>query len=92
MRDLFWKGAIMKRRGTTLQDYDLVDRQDMKKTSLFVKFGIIIPNLCFLLDPLTNKHRRTWSSMINLGFYDKLVDSFQDLSKVNNPSVNKAKV
>ena len=36
------------------------------KTSPFVKFEIILPLLCFLLDPLTNNHCRTWSSMINL--------------------------
>ena len=37
-----------------------------EKVSPFVKFEIILPLLCFLLDPLTNKHCRTWSSMINL--------------------------
>ena len=37
-----------------------------KKVSSFAKFEIILPFLCFLLDPLTNKHCRTWSSMINL--------------------------
>ena len=36
------------------------------KVSPFVKFEIILPLLCFLLDPLTNKHCRIWSSMINL--------------------------
>ena len=36
------------------------------KVSPFVKFEIILPLLCFLLDLLTNKHCRTWSSMINL--------------------------
>ena len=35
----FWKGA---RRGTTLQDYDLVDIRD-EKASPFVKFEIILP-------------------------------------------------
>ena len=37
-----------------------------KKVCPFVKFEIILPLLCFWLDPLTNKHYRTWSSMINL--------------------------
>ena len=27
---------------------------------------LILPLLCFLLDTLTNKHFRTWSSIINL--------------------------
>ena len=31
-----------------------------------MKFEIILPLLCFLLDPLTNRHCRAWSSMINL--------------------------
>ena len=33
---------------------------------LFVKYEIILPLLCFLLDHFTNKHSRTWSCMINL--------------------------
>ena len=37
-----------------------------KNVSPFVKFEIIQPLLCFLLDPLTNKHCRTLSSKINL--------------------------
>ena len=37
-----------------------------EKVSTFVKFEIILPLLCFLLDPLTNKHCRIWSSMITL--------------------------
>ena len=36
------------------------------KVSSFVKFEIILPLLSFLLDHLTNKHRRTWISLINL--------------------------
>ena len=31
-----------------------------------MKFEIILPLLCFLLDPLINKHCRAWSFMINL--------------------------
>ena len=47
----FWKGARM---GTTLQDYLLVDIRD-EKVYPFVKFEMILPLLCFLLDPITNK-------------------------------------
>ena len=36
------------------------------KVSPFVKFEIILPLRCILLYPLTNKHYKTWSSMINL--------------------------
>ena len=61
----FWKGAIMERRGTTLQDYNLVDIRH-EKVSSFVKFEIILSLLCFLQDPLTNKHCRNWSSIRNL--------------------------
>ena len=39
---------------------------EVKKVSPFVKFEIILPLLCFLSGPLTNKHCKTWSSMINL--------------------------
>ena len=61
---LFWR----VKEGGTLWDYPqehLVVIRD-EKVSPFVKFEIILPLLCFLLDPLTNKHCRTWSSMINL--------------------------
>ena len=47
-----------------MQDYHLVDIRH-EKVSPFVKFEIILPLFCFLLDPLTSKHCRTWSSMIN---------------------------
>ena len=76
----------MKRRGTTLQDYNLVDIRH-EKVSPFVKFEIILLLLCFLLDPLTNKH-----CMQDMEFYDELMDRFQDLSKVKNPAVSQAKV
>ena len=72
-KGLFRKGAIMKRRETTLQDHNLVDIKH-EKVSPFVKFEIILSLLYF--------HE----------FYDKLVDRFQDLSKVNNPFVNKDEV
>ena len=37
-----------------------------EKVCPFVKFKIILPLLCCLLDPLTNKRCRAWISMINL--------------------------
>ena len=69
-----------------MQDYHLVDIRHEKDSPL-VKFEIILPLLCFLLDPLTNKH-----FMQDMKFYDKLVDRFQNLSKVKNPAASKAKV
>ena len=56
------------RWGTTLWDYPkvyLVVIRD-EKSPTFVKFEIILPLLRSLLDHLTNKHCRAWSSMINL--------------------------
>ena len=56
------------RWGTALWDYPqeyLVVIRD-EKGSPFVKFEIIPPLLCFLLDHLPNKYCRAWSSMINL--------------------------
>ena len=64
-KGLFWKGAIIKRRGTTFARLKLGWYKTWK-VSPFVKSEIILPLLCFLLDPLTNKHCRTWSSMMNL--------------------------
>ena len=69
-----------------MQDYHLADIRH-ERVSPFVKFEIIPPLLCFLLDLLTNKH-----CMQDMEFYDKLVDRFKDLSKVKNPAVSKAKV
>ena len=54
------------------------------KVSAFVKFEIILPLLCFLLDAITNRHYRTMEF--------KFVDRFQDLSKVKNPAVRIAKI
>ena len=74
------------KRGTALwdkpQEYLVVIRDE--NVSPFVKFEIILPLFCFLLDPLTNKHCRAW-------FFDKFVDRFQDISKVKNPAVSKTK-
>ena len=64
------KGA---RRGPTLweypQEHSVVIRDE--KVSPFVKCEIILLLLCFSLDPLPNKHCRTWSSMINLRIVSK---------------------
>ena len=48
------------------------------------KFEIILPLLCFLLDPLKNKHCRIWSSMINLWIDSRTCQKY--------PVVSKAKV
>ena len=66
-----------------MQDYHLDDIRD-EKAFLFVEFEIILPLLCFCLTPLQ-------TSTTGHGLYDKLLDRFQDLSKVKNP-VSKAKV
>ena len=56
------------KKGTTLRDYPrehLVDIRD-EKASPFVKFEIILPLFCFLLELFTNKHCKTLISKINL--------------------------
>ena len=66
---LFLAKLKSTRREATLQDYlqeHLVVIRD-EKVSPFVKFEIILPLLCFLLDSPTNKHYGTWSFIINLG-------------------------
>ena len=62
----FLTGA--RRMGAAFWDYlqeHLVVIRD-ENVCPFVKCEIIVPLLCCLLDPLTNKHCRAWSSMINL--------------------------
>ena len=49
------------------------------KTNQETLLSIECPDIFFLSDPLTNKHCRIWSSMINL-------------PKVKNPAVSEAKV
>ena len=53
----FFGGCKKGGRGGTLRDYLkghlVVIRQE--RVSPFVKFKVILPLLCFLLDPLTNK-------------------------------------
>ena len=58
------KGDHIVRLSSSSQEHLVVIRYE--KASPFVKFGITLPILCLLLDPLTNKHCRIWSSMINL--------------------------
>ena len=69
-----------------MQDYHLVDIRH-EKVSPFVKFEIILPLLCFLLDPLKSN-----PCMHDMEFYHKLKDRFQDLSKVKDLAFSKAKV
>ena len=62
---IFLKGT---KKGSTFWNYSqehLVVIRDEKVFPL-VKFKIIVSLLCFLLDSLTNRHCKTWSSMINL--------------------------
>ena len=47
--------------------------------SSFVKFEIILLLLCCLLDPLTNKHCRAWSSMINLWIHYRVCQKYRIL-------------
>ena len=68
-----------------MQDYHLVDIRH-EKVSPFVKFEIILPLLCFFIRHL---HKE---ALQDLTFRYKLVDRFQDLSKVTNPAASKAKV
>ena len=61
--------------------YDI--RNDNVSSFAFVKFEIILPLLCFFL-PSYN------FALQDMEFYDKLVDSFQDISKGKNPAATKA--
>ena len=80
----FLRGA---RRGTALWDYppEYLTFTTDEKVSPFVKFEIIVPLLCLLLDLFKNKHCRAWISVINLWI------DFRT-SKVKNPAASKAKV
>ena len=60
-KGLFWKGA---RRGTTLQDYHLVDIRD-EKVSPFVKFETILP-LIKLKSQLKGKFFRYSSAHVKI--------------------------
>ena len=84
---LFLEGA---RRRATLWNYPqkhLVVIKD-KKLYPFVKFKIIISLLCCLLDPLTNKHCKAWSSMINLWIDSKTCQKYRILLSGSQRSNN----
>ena len=79
-KGLFWR--VQEGRGITLWDYPqehFIIIRDWK-VSPFGKFEIILTFLCFSLDSLTNKHCRTWSSMINLWIDSRI---YLELSKQN---------
>ena len=86
-RKAFLEGA---RRGATfvrLPPRHLVVIRD-EKVSPFVKFEKILPILCFLLDPLTNKHCRTWSFMINLWVDSRTYQKSRTLPSAGQRSSN----
>ena len=64
-RKTFFGGCKRGEHIVILHQEHLVVTRD-EKLFPFVKFEIILPLLCFLPNPLTNKHCRTWSFMINL--------------------------
>ena len=61
----FLEGA---RKGAALLDYPQEQLVVIKgaKVCLFVKLEIILPLLCCLLDPLTNRHCWVWNSITTL--------------------------
>ena len=81
----FLEGA---RRGATLWDYSqehlFVIRDE--KVCPFVKFEIIFPILCCLLDPLTNKHCKAWFSMINLCIDSRTRQKYRNLLSARQKS------
>ena len=59
---------MVKERGAqreTTEENLAVIRDEESMVSLFVKFKVTLLLLCYLLDPLINKYKRTWSSMTN---------------------------
>ena len=63
-----------------------------EKVSCFVKFEIILPFLCCLLDPLTNKHCWTWSSMIKLWIDSRTWEKWRILLSARQRSNNYLKL
>ena len=57
----------------------LVCRKRWEKMCPFVKFEIILPPLCCLLDAHTNKHCRAWTSMINLWIDSRTFQKYRTL-------------
>ena len=75
------------KRGATLWDYPQEHLVVIKEEKFcpFVKFEIILPLLCCLIKPLTNKHCRARSSVISLWIDSRTCQK-------NNRAVSKAKV
>ena len=84
----FLEGA---RRGAALWDYPqehLVVIIKDGKFCPFVKFEIILPLLCCLLEPLTNTHCRAWSSMTNLWIDSRTCQKYRILLSARQSSNN----
>ena len=80
----------MQEEGATLWDYSqehLVVIKD-EKVSPFVKFEIILPLLCCLLDLLKNKNCRVWNSMINLWIDPRTYQKYRILLSARQRSNN----
>ena len=54
----------------------------------FVKFETVLPLFCCLLDSLTNKHSRAWSSMINLWIDSRTCQKYRILLSARQRSNN----
>ena len=78
------------RRGTALWGYPqehLVVIKD-ENACPFVKFEIILPLLCCLLDSITNRHCIEWSSMINLWIDSRTCQKYRILLSPRQKSNN----
>ena len=64
-KERFWKDAKKGDHIVRLSPR-VLDWYKRWKSLSFCKIWNNLPLLCFLLDPLTNRHCRAWSSMINL--------------------------
>ena len=86
------KGKIFDgaRREAALWDYSQEHLVVIKyeKVCPFVKFEIILPLICCLLDPLTNKHCSAWSSMINLWIDSRTCQKYITLLSAKQKSNN----
>ena len=86
-RKTFFGGC---KKGDALCDYPqeyLIVIKDEKVCPL-MKFGIILTLLYCLLDPLTNKHRRAWSSMINLQIDSRTCQKYRIMLSLRQRSNN----
>ena len=84
---LFWIVQDGKSHCEITPQEHLVVINDEKVCS-FVKFEIILLLLCCLLDPLTNKHCRAWSSMINLWIHYRVCQKYRILLLARQSSNN----